>query len=902
MTKFVKQHIILIPILFLAAFLRLYEADTEFFGGDDAYISIKAIQVARYGETHLLGPPSSLGLVHSPLSVYLYAIPYLFSPDPRGAQAFTGILNVVAVGILYFISHRYFGRWAAIIGSVLFAVHPHMVFASRVINNAQLGAPLVMLYVFTGLLGYFDNKGWARLTHLSLLSLAGQCHPHSFALAPISVALIVYCWINSPKNRRVVLSQTLVGAFIAVVTLVPWGIGLYQFSQNFDVLGMVQNMPSTGELQDSVGFGGLGYIFSLSYNLERVPRNWLQPVQAAIVVAGTLWFLFRALRYRNGFPGLIIVLGLIIVPAVTWIIQAHWVVDYWWPRLPNAFLIQGAVIAAVVASPSVLSPRSYLDSLKARTLKWPVVLLTLALGTNQVWDYFFADRPPPPVTSRDLVTAMDIAVNRVKEDGRELMVLLSPGHNGLTWALLREYAFLRHGLQADLVQSDSAVPLPDKGALLVGDASNENRDFWFAGGEMMSGRSRLADLPAAEHFSPDLVALSPLRFSNDVIVRGFFLADPEIWPLAGQRWSIFMIWEAGGEAPQAFNVFTHLVGPDGNKYGQGDRRGFDSHQWRHGSLYASQFELDLADDLPETGSLFLRFGMYTSDDQAELLDNTGNPAGTAGEIQIRAETLPVAVWSNGLELNSFEVSSPIQTGSPINASVIWRSRQEIEDKLQLRWQLFDEDNLEVFSSITAVISEPYPSAWAQGVFVAEKYELRVPSDIAPGDYRIEVQTVDQKSVLFDESFSGVVEVTDRLRNFAEPSLKHVVRAVIGDEIEVLGYDLERKADNLELTVFWRALGYINQDYKYFVHLWKGEQVVAQVDSMPASWQYPTSWWAPGEVVAEKVVFDVADLESDGFGVTTGFYDPEDGGRLKVARTDGAKGDIGWVTLIESSDE
>ena len=101
-------------------------------------------------------------------------------------------------------------------------------------------------------------------------------------------------------------------------------------------------------------------------------------------MAGTLWFLFRALRYRNGFPGLIIVLGLIIVPAVTWIIQAHWVVDYWWPSLPNAFLIQGAVIAAVVASPSVLSPRSYLDSLKARTLKWPVVLLTLALGTNQV--------------------------------------------------------------------------------------------------------------------------------------------------------------------------------------------------------------------------------------------------------------------------------------------------------------------------------------------------------------------------------------------------------------------------------------------------------------------------------------------------------------------------------------
>ena len=328
----------------------------------------------------------------------------------------------------------------------------------------------------------------------------------------------------------------------------------------------------------------------------------------------------------------------------------------------------------------------------------------------------------------------------------------------------------------------------------------------------------------------------------------------------------------------------------------------DSHQWRSGGLYASQFDLDLADDLPETGALFLRFGMYTSDDQAELLDNAGNSTGTAGEIQIRAETLPVAVWSNGLELSSFEVSSPIQTGSPINASAIWYSSQEIKDKLQLRWQVFDDDNLDIFSTMTAVVSEPSPPAWAQGVFVAEKYELRVPSDIAPGEYRIEVQPVDQKSVIFDESFFAVVEVTDRVRTFAEPPLKHVVRAVLGGEMEVLGYDLERKGDNLELTVFWRALRYIDQDYKYFVHLWKGEQVVAQVDSMPASWQYPTSWWAPGEVVSEKVVFDVGDLQSDDFGVTTGFYDPENGERLNVVRADGATGDVGWVTLIETPDE
>ena len=139
----------LIIIVVLAGFLRTYQTGAEFFGGDDAYISIKAVQIARYGETHLLGPPSSLGLVHSPLSVYLYAIPYLISPDPVGAQIFTGLMNTLAVAILYLITLRYFGMRAAIIASLLYAVHPHMVFASRVINNAQIGAPFVLLYLLS---------------------------------------------------------------------------------------------------------------------------------------------------------------------------------------------------------------------------------------------------------------------------------------------------------------------------------------------------------------------------------------------------------------------------------------------------------------------------------------------------------------------------------------------------------------------------------------------------------------------------------------------------------------------------------------------------------------------------------------------------------------------------------
>ncbi|MDP6792983.1 MAG: glycosyltransferase family 39 protein [Anaerolineales bacterium] len=900
--SFARHHALLFPILLLAVFLRIYEADTEFFGGDDAYISIKAIQIARYGETHLLGPPSSLGLVHSPLSVYLYAIPYLFSPDPRGAQVFTGLVNTVAVVLVYLISHRYFGRWAAILGSILYAVHPHMVFASRVINNAQLGAPLVMLYVFTGLLGYYNKKAWARLAHLPLLSLAGQCHPHSFALAPISLALLIYDWIDLPRQRRAVLLQTVASACIAAVTMLPWGIGVYQFSQHVDLLETVQNMPATGELQESVRFGGLGHILSLAYDLERVPSNWLRPVQAVITVTGAAWLLSGALQNRKKLPGLIIVLGLIIVPAVTWIIQAHWVVDYWWPSLPSAFIIQGAFLGAVVALPKTFGRVAYPFHLLLPGLKWLALLLAVALFANQVSDYIFTDHPPPPVSAYELVSTMDVAVDQAKDENRELLVMLSPGHRGLTWAFLREYAFLKHGLDAALVQPDRAIPLPYEGAVLVGEADNKNRDSWFADGERMPGRARLAKLPPAEHFIPDMLALHPFRFSNGVIVHGFYSPDAAMLPRAGEHWTTIMIWQAEGGTPQDFKVFTHLIAADGHKYAQADRRGLATEQWAPGGFYASQFDLDLSDDLPETGELFLRFGMYSDEGQVDLLDTVGNSTDHPGIIQIRAERSPVAVWHNGLQLRSFVVSSPVQSGPTINASATWYATHDLPEKLQINWRVFDNNDSQVYSTITDIVSDMKQPVWPQGVFATETYELWVPSDIAPGEYHIDLQLVSHGGQSLDEPFVTTMEVTARDRAFSAPPLLHDVRATFGGEIEILGYELDHKKASIEIILYWRALGYVPRDYKYFVHLWQGDTVVAQVDSMPADWEYPTSWWAPGEVVSQHVLFDVGDLDSGDFGLTTGFYDPADGERLSVVLQGEATGDVSWVTLIEALNE
>ena len=901
-----KKYTILIPILLLAGFLRTHNTGDEFFGGDDAYISIKAIQIARYGETHLLGPPSSLGLVHSPLSVYLYAVPYLFSPDPRGAQVFTGLVNTIAVGLVYLIARRYFGQTAGIIGALLYAVHPHMVFASRVINNAQLGAPFVMLFIFTGLLGYYENKGWARISHLPLLSLAGQCHPHTFALAPISVIIIAHCWYRRPQQHRTLLAHTAVGAVIAALLLIPWGVGLYQFSQHVDVLQRLQDMPSTGEVQHTTSYAGLGHIFDLAYTMERVPDNWLRTVQAAITVSGSAWLLFITIRRREILPGSIFVLGLILVPAITWMMQVHWVIDYWWSSLPNAFLVQGAFLGSVSASKTSQEQgqlkRAWSSPANIRHLKWASFLLVFCLLADHVTDYIFTKRAPPPISLDDLVSAMDTAVERSMEVDKEMMVIVSPGHGGLTWAFLREYALFEHGLKSTLVLPERALPLPDDGAVLVGDESNQIRAFLFSNEDTLVGNARLALLPPADYFIPDLRPLRPLQFSNGTEVHGFFRQVPGSLPTAGERWTVFMIWKANSSTPQDFQVFTHIVDDHEHKYAQSDVRGLLTEQWHNGGLFASQLDFDLPDDLPNVGPLYLRFGMYDSSFQANVVDDNGNTTGNYGVIQIRIDAPPLTSWSNSLALTNIHVDSPIQQGQPIIANATWFASNLITDNLQLEWQLFDSNNVLMHQSVTDVVPDVSGSRWSAGVFSIQQYDLQIPTDLTPGMYRLELRVVSLQREISGEPYKTTVEVIARDRTFDTPALTHLVKAKFGGEIELLGYDLDKKALNLELTLVWRALGNITRDYKYFVHLWKGEQVVAQVDSMPREWLYPTSWWAPQEVVSETVSFDMNHLESGNYILTTGFYNPESGEKLPAVLQHDEGSNAVWVTLGEVSHE
>ena len=68
--------------------------------------------------------------------------------------------------------------------------------------------------------------------------------------------------------------------------------------------------------------------------------------------------------------------------------------------------------------------------------------------------------------------------------------------------------------------------------------------------------------------------------------------------------------------------------------------------------------------------------------------------------------------------------------------------------------------------------------------------------------------------------------------------------------------------------------------------------------MPAQYNYPTSWWAPGEYFSDPVQVDTTALGPGNYSITAGLYNPVTGERLPVTRANGTPETNDWANLQE----
>lgn len=133
----------------------------------------------------------------------------------------------------------------------------------------------------------------------------------------------------------------------------------------------------------------------------------------------------------------------------------------------------------------------------------------------------------------------------------------------------------------------------------------------------------------------------------------------------------------------------------------------------------------------------------------------------------------------------------------------------------------------------------------------------------------------------------VFTLTPAPRVFDVPDMDQRLDARLGDGLTLLGFDLPtatvQPGESLPLTLHWQTRAPVERSYKVFMHLIDDAgKLWAQHDSPPVLGGYPTSDWAPGEVVADRIRLPVSvDVPSGVYRLFTGMYDEASGQRLPL---------------------
>jgi mannosyltransferase len=142
----------------------------------------------------------------------------------------------------------------------------------------------------------------------------------------------------------------------------------------------------------------------------------------------------------------------------------------------------------------------------------------------------------------------------------------------------------------------------------------------------------------------------------------------------------------------------------------------------------------------------------------------------------------------------------------------------------------------------------------------------------------------------------------RLAMYAVPeedisrAVQHPRQLRLGEDIAFLGYSLAssevRAGDILQLTLFWQALGKIEDRYKVFTHVLDDRaHIVGQRDAEPVGGARPTTTWQEGEIIADNYGVLVLPATPPGeHQLEIGMYNLETGVRLPVLEEEEVLGD------------
>jgi 4-amino-4-deoxy-L-arabinose transferase-like glycosyltransferase len=263
-----------------------------------------------------------------------------------------------------------------------------------------------------------------------------------------------------------------------------------------------------------------------------------------------------------------------------------------------------------------------------------------------------------------------------------------------------------------------------------------------------------------------------------------------------------------------------------------------------------------------------------------------SPTLTLGDAAKIANRVDI-VYDGKMKLLGYDVTPKrALPDSSVDLTLYWQALVQMDEDYSIGIALLDADRRVLSQRNSYPGHGTLPTRlFRPGQMIRDTYWMPVPAgEPAPSLAQIQVTLFrrDDKRDLaaLDPKGNAITPIVGRFKIASAPQIEarpqNQTNYVFGNEVALIGYDL--RAQELEITLYWKRMTAIADDYTVFVHLLDGSgKIVAQRDSQPSGGRNPTSLWDDGEIVVDHYSFD--QLARGTYQVRVGLYRADTNERL-----------------------
>jgi 4-amino-4-deoxy-L-arabinose transferase-like glycosyltransferase len=185
---------VLTLILSLAAYLRLYRiSDYMGFLGDEGrdVLIVKRMLIDK--EFTLLGPITSVGLMHLGPAYYYFMAPFLLITqfDPIGPAVMVALFSLATILLIWKFCKEFLGTKTAIIAALFYSISPLVITYSHSSWNPNILPFFALLIVYSLLKAHKEKKLQWIVAAGASFGIAIQLHYVALVFIPISIVILL---------------------------------------------------------------------------------------------------------------------------------------------------------------------------------------------------------------------------------------------------------------------------------------------------------------------------------------------------------------------------------------------------------------------------------------------------------------------------------------------------------------------------------------------------------------------------------------------------------------------------------------------------------------------------------------------------------------------------------------